>query len=92
MIVLKSETSNQLDQIQNQIVLNVREEIGAVASLRNVLIVNRLPKTRSGKIMRKLLRNIADVDDFKVPSTLDDIQIISEIQDVYQVHRIGKFQ
>ena len=92
LIVLKSETSTQLDQIQNQIVLDVREEIGAVASLRNVLIVNRLPKTRSGKIMRKLLRNIADVDDFKVPSTLDDIQIISEIQDVYQLHRIGKFQ
>ncbi|GAK76381.1 acetyl-coenzyme A synthetase [Nonlabens ulvanivorans] len=44
LIVLKSKTSNQLDQIQNQIVLNVREEIGAVASLRNVLVVNRLPK------------------------------------------------
>ncbi|MEO9502990.1 acetate--CoA ligase [Nonlabens ulvanivorans] len=92
LIVLKSKTSNQLDQIQNQIVLNVREEIGAVASLRNVLVVNRLPKTRSGKIMRKLLRNIADVDDFKVPSTLNDIQIISEIQDIYKSHRIGKFQ
>ncbi|MBF4984504.1 AMP-binding protein [Nonlabens mediterrranea] len=92
LIVLKSKTSHQLDQIQNQIVLNVREEIGAVASFRNVLVVNRLPKTRSGKIMRKLLRNIADVDDFKVPSTLNDVQIISEIQDIYMSHRIGKFQ
>ncbi|GAK76382.1 acetyl-coenzyme A synthetase [Nonlabens ulvanivorans] len=39
-----------------------------------------------------MLRNIADVDDFKVPSTLNDIQIISEIQDIYKSHRIGKFQ
>jgi propionyl-CoA synthetase len=43
----------------------IRQQIGAVASLRNVVIVNRLPKTRSGKILRKLMRSIADGEQFQ---------------------------
>ena len=75
--------------IQKEILKDVRHEIGAVASFRDVLVVNRLPKTRSGKILRKLLRNIADDLQYNVPSTIDDIAIINEIKSVYQKHHIG---
>ncbi|HRM12802.1 MAG TPA: propionyl-CoA synthetase, partial [Flavobacterium sp.] len=57
----------------------VRQQIGAVASLRNVVVVHRLPKTRSGKILRKLMRSIADGDEFQIPSTIDDESIVGEI-------------
>ncbi|WP_296622130.1 hypothetical protein [Marivirga sp.] len=70
----------------------VRKEIGAVASFKEVLVVQRLPKTRSGKILRKLLRNIADEKQYNVPSTIDDVQIIDEIKIVYENKRIGIFK
>ncbi len=61
----------------------VRNEIGVVASLNVTHHVKRLPKTRSGKILRKLLRAIADGKDFVVPSTIDDPAIIEEIKEVF---------
>lgn len=79
-------------QLQHEIVKLVREQIGAVASLRDVVIVNRLPKTRSGKILRKLMRSIADGDNFQVPSTIDDEAIIDEITEVLQLANIGSFK
>ena len=75
--------------IQSEIIQDVRSKIGAVASLKQVILVKRLPKTRSGKILRKLLRGIADHDDFKVPSTIDDPLIIDEIATVYKTHKVG---
>jgi propionyl-CoA synthetase len=75
-------------QLQHEIVHLIREQIGAVASLRDVVIVQRLPKTRSGKILRKLLRSIADGDDFQIPSTIDDEAIIEEIRIEYQNYKI----
>jgi propionyl-CoA synthetase len=79
-------------QLQHEIVKLVRDQIGAVASLRDVVIVNRLPKTRSGKILRKLMRSIADGDNFQVPSTIDDEAIIDEIAEVLQLANIGSFK
>lgn len=70
----------------------VREQIGAVASLRDVVIVERLPKTRSGKILRKLLRSIADGENFPIPSTIDDVAIIDEIKEEFQKAKIGSFR
>jgi propionyl-CoA synthetase len=78
--------------LQHEIVKLVREQIGAVASLRDVVIVNRLPKTRSGKILRKLLRSIADGDNFQIPSTIDDEAIIDEIKEVLELAKIGSFK
>ena len=75
--------------IQSEIIKEVRNQIGPVASLKQVILVNRLPKTRSGKILRKLLRGIADNEDYKVPSTIDDPKIINEIKNVYRTHKIG---
>ena len=70
----------------------VRDQIGAVASLRDVVIVERLPKTRSGKILRKLLRSIADGDNFQIPSTIDDEAIIDEIKSEFEKAKIGSFR
>ena len=89
LVVLKSGATSDYEAIQAEIIKDVRKEIGAVASFKDVLVVNRLPKTRSGKILRKLLRNIADEQQYNIPSTIDDIAIIDEIKSVYQTHRIG---
>jgi propionyl-CoA synthetase len=89
LVVLKTGESTEGDAIQKEIIQDVRHEIGAVASFRDVLIVERLPKTRSGKILRKLLRNIADEQHYNIPSTIDDVSIIEEIKSVYKAHHIG---
>lgn|SRR5690554_1723041 len=77
---VKTEDSIEHFQLEHEVIQLVRKQIGAVASLKNVVIVKRLPKTRSGKILRKLLRAIVDKEDFQIPSTIDDEAIISEIQ------------
>ena len=89
LVVLKSGALLDESAIQKDIIKQVRKEIGAVASFKDVLVVNRLPKTRSGKILRKLLRHIADEQQYSIPSTIDDTAIIDEIKAVYQTHHIG---
>ena len=79
-------------QLQYEVVQLVREQIGAVASLRDVVVVQRLPKTRSGKILRKMMRSIADGEQFQVPSTIDDEAIIDEIKEVLEHAKIGAFK
>ena len=80
LVVAKSGEDIEHFQLQHEVVHLVREQIGAVASLRDVVIVQRLPKTRSGKILRKMMRSIADGEQFQVPSTIDDEAIIDEIR------------
>jgi len=89
LVVLKTDKVYEAEQTQKEIIKDVRREIGAVASFRQVLVVERLPKTRSGKTLRKLLRNIADDLEFNIPSTIDDVAIVDEIKSVYQIHKIG---
>ncbi|NRR93080.1 AMP-binding protein [Winogradskyella undariae] len=89
LVVLKTDKVYEAEQTQKEIIKDVRREIGAVASFRQVLVVQRLPKTRSGKTLRKLLRNIADDLEFNIPSTIDDVAIVDEIKAVYQIHKIG---
>jgi propionyl-CoA synthetase len=91
LVVVKSGDVIEHFQIEQEIVNLVREQIGAVASLRNVVIVNRLPKTRSGKILRKLMRSIADGDNFQIPSTIDDEAIVEEIIEVLTKYEIGVY-
>lgn len=90
LVVVKSGEEMEQFQLEHEIVSLVRAKIGAVASLRNVITVQRLPKTRSGKILRKLIRNIADDVDFQIPSTIDDPVIIDELSTVFIAHKIGK--
>ena len=60
----------------------VRDQVGAVASLKEVAIVPALPKTRSGKILRKTMRGIADCADEPVPSTIDDASVLDTLRPV----------
>ncbi|WP_422104657.1 acetate--CoA ligase [Winogradskyella sp.] len=89
LVVLKSGEVQEENTISKEIIQEVRHEIGAVASFKDVFVVKRLPKTRSGKILRKLLRNISDDLEYNVPSTIDDVTIISEIESVYKKNQIG---
>jgi propionyl-CoA synthetase len=60
----------------------VRDQLGAVASLRDVAIVEALPKTRSGKILRSTMRAIADGTDATVPSTIDDVTVLEAMRPI----------
>lgn len=92
LVVSKSGEDIEHFQLQHEVVHLVREQIGAVASLRDVVVVNRLPKTRSGKILRKMMRSIADGEQFQIPSTIDDEAIIDEIRDALEHAKIGCFK
>jgi propionyl-CoA synthetase len=81
-IVLKSGRSRQPTEIERELVLMMRERIGPIASFKEVSVVKRLPKTRSGKILRGTIKKIADGVAFSVPPTIDDPAILDEIRDV----------
>jgi propionyl-CoA synthetase len=91
LVVTKLNDDTEHFQLEYEIIKVVRQQIGAIASLRNVVMVNRLPKTRSGKILRKLMRSIADGELFQIPSTIDDATIIDEITEVLKKYEIGTF-
>jgi len=91
LVVVKAGVVIENFQLEYEIVQSIRKKIGAVASLRNVIVVQRLPKTRSGKILRKLLRSIADAEDFQIPSTIDDVAIIDEIRNDFKKSAIGNY-
>lgn len=78
-IVLKSGVTKPKNQIIEEIIKMVRSEIGAVASFKKAVVVNRLPKTRSGKVLRGTMRKIADNETYSVPSTIDDPTTLDEI-------------
>ncbi|WP_445430986.1 AMP-binding protein [Chryseobacterium indoltheticum] len=86
-VVLKNGSEISEENIEKEIILKVREKIGAVAFLKSVMVVKRLPKTRSGKILRKLIRTIIDGKEFQIPSTIDDEKIIDELKDKIQQYR-----
>jgi len=65
----------------------VRTEIGALACLKDISVVTRLPKTRSGKILRATMRKIADKQEYKVPSTIEDPAVLQEISEALQSFR-----
>jgi len=79
-VVLKSGISAPKNIIKEELVQLVRNEIGPIACFRKVAVVNRLPKTRSGKILRGTMRKIADGEAYKMPSTIDDPAILGEIE------------
>jgi propionyl-CoA synthetase len=62
----------------------VRERIGAVACFKQAVVVNRLPKTRSGKTLRGTMRAIANGDSFKVPATCEDVTVLHDIKRVIE--------
>jgi propionyl-CoA synthetase len=78
-IVLKKGVARASASIEQEIVALVRERIGPVASFRLAITVNRLPKTRSGKILRGTIKKIADGEPWTMPATIDDAAVLDEI-------------
>ena len=78
-LVLKANVSRESRDIEREVVALVREAIGPVAAFKMVLCVERLPKTRSGKILRGTMQKIADREEWKMPATIDDPAILTEI-------------
>jgi propionyl-CoA synthetase len=78
-IVLKAGVTKQSGEIEKEVVGMVRERIGPVAAFKLAIVVNRLPKTRSGKILRGTMKKIADSEPWKMPATIDDPAILDEI-------------
>ncbi len=79
-VVLKNTEGVRPDEIVQELIAQVRQDIGAVAAFKQALVVGRLPKTRSGKILRKTLRAMVDGDDYVVPSTIEDPAALDEIK------------
>ena len=80
-IVLKSGVSRAGDEIIKELIASVRERIGPVAAFKLAVIVARLPKTRSGKILRGTIQKIANGESYAMPATIDDPAILDEIAD-----------
>lgn len=81
-VVLNAGVNRPAGEIEKELVALVREKIGPVAAFKIALIVKRLPKTRSGKILRGVMRKIADGEAYNAPATIDDPAILTEITEV----------
>ncbi|RDK86506.1 UNVERIFIED_ORG: propionyl-CoA synthetase [Idiomarina abyssalis] len=80
-VILKNSSTIDHEQLQQELIQSIREEIGAIACLKTLHIVPRLPKTRSGKILRRLIRQVLQREDVAVPSTIDDPTSIDAIKE-----------
>ena len=78
-VLLKAGVGRDVKTIEKEIVDLVRDQIGPVAAFKTVLTVSRLPKTRSGKILRGTMRKIADGEEYKMPATIEDPAVLTEI-------------
>ncbi len=89
LLLLKDGTNIAEAELESELVAMVRKEIGAFANFRRALVVPRLPKTRSGKILRQVMRKIADGKHYEAPATIDDPKILDEIRDIMLAHYVG---
>jgi len=90
-VVLKNGAQISQDKMQEELIAIIRKNIGAVACFKQAGIVKRLPKTRSGKILRKTIRKLASEAEVEVPPTIDDPLILEEIRKVMQERGIGQY-
>lgn len=81
-VVLKSNAYISEAELEKELVDMVRHQIGAIACFKKVMLVPRLPKTRSGKILRKIMRHIADGESYTAPSTIEDATVLTELKDI----------
>ncbi|TYC75854.1 propionyl-CoA synthetase [Stappia sp. BW2] len=88
-VVLKAGVDRTHEEIEKELVKLVREKIGPVAAFKIAITVDRLPKTRSGKILRGTMRQIADGETWKMPATIDDPAILDEITEALKTHGIS---
>jgi propionyl-CoA synthetase len=78
-VTLKAHEAVDHDRLQAELVALVREHVGPVAAFRDVTILDRLPKTRSGKILRKTMRQIVDGEPYKIPATIEDPTVLDAL-------------
>jgi len=90
LVVLKAGVNREKEEILKEMVQLVRNKIGPVAAFKLVTIVDRLPKTRSGKILRGTMRKIADGEEYKAPATIDDPAILDEITAAFKAIGYGQ--
>ena len=83
-LVLKAGVDRDSDDIVAETILMVRERIGPVAAFRKAMVVPRLPKTRSGKILRGTMRRIADNEEYRMPATIEDPEVLNEIRSSFR--------
>jgi propionyl-CoA synthetase len=79
-VVLNAGVERSESELETELVARVREAIGPVAAFKQALVVGRLPKTRSGKVLRGTMRQIADGEPYRTPPTIDDPEILDEIR------------
>jgi len=89
-VVLKSGITTPPEQVEKELVARVRDQIGPVAAFKLAMVVKRLPKTRSGKILRGTMKKIADSDSFNMPATIDDPAVLDEIKVALQGKGLAK--
>ena len=80
-LVLNAGVERDHEEIVKEVIQSVRGRIGPVASFKKATVVKRLPKTRSGKILRGTIQKIADNKDYKIPATIDDPTILGEMEE-----------
>lgn len=88
--ILKSGVNRTEAEIEKELILKVRQTIGPVAAFKRAVSVERLPKTRSGKILRKIMRAIADKQSYNPPSTIEDISVLTELEVLMKNKGIGQ--
>jgi len=90
LLTLKAGVTKKHEDISKECVQMIREKVGPVASFKTAIVIKRLPKTRSGKILRGTVRKIADNEPYKMPATIDDPAILDEIKGDLKKHNILK--
>jgi propionyl-CoA synthetase len=88
-VVLKAGVDISEAELEAELVAMVRDKIGAIACFRKATVAKRLPKTRSGKILRKVMRQMADGKPFAPPSTIEDMSVLQELEDLMEEKHIG---
>ena len=78
-VVTKAGVSRPDGEIVKELIHRIRDQIGPVAAFKTAIVVQRLPKTRSGKILRGTMKKIADSQEYTLPATIDDPAILGEI-------------
>ena len=86
-VVLKVGVERPDKDIVSELIQMVRDNIGPVASFKTVLVVERLPKTRSGKILRGTMKKIADAEEYRMPATIDDPVVLLDIESALMGNR-----
>ncbi|KAI9981568.1 hypothetical protein PInf_009324 [Phytophthora infestans] len=87
LLVIDKKIDRSKEEINEQVVRDVREQMGSFVCLKDVGLVDALPKTRSGKVMRATIQAVADSAPFRVPATIDNVAVLDDIRKV--LHKLG---